>query len=163
MTDLYVQVSPDSTGKLVDTAQLTVNALTVQRQRVAIGDNTTPANYLIIDANGNAQHKMAPAPASLLTSAAINFSASGLNAIVAAVAAKTTKIHRIFFKVNGATTITFQDGSTALTGPIQMLSNDSIILDFSGDPWFTGSTNTAFNLNSTNAVQVSGTVWYVQS
>lgn len=37
----------------VDVAELTVNAKTVERQRVAIGDNTTPANYLAIAADGS--------------------------------------------------------------------------------------------------------------
>jgi hypothetical protein len=54
MTDQYVIVAPDSTGKKIDTAELTVNAQTVERQRMAIGDNTTAANYLVIDASGNA-------------------------------------------------------------------------------------------------------------
>jgi hypothetical protein len=54
MADQYVIVAPDSTGKKIDTAELTVNAQTVERQRMAIGDNTTAANYLAIDATGNA-------------------------------------------------------------------------------------------------------------
>jgi hypothetical protein len=38
MADSFVQVAPDSTGKMVDTVSMTVGANTVQRQRVSIGD-----------------------------------------------------------------------------------------------------------------------------
>lgn len=52
MADSDVQVAPDSTGKLVDTASLTTGAGTVQRQRMILGDNTTAANYAVIDSSG---------------------------------------------------------------------------------------------------------------
>lgn len=52
MTDSFVEIAPDSTGKFIDTAQLTVNATTVQRQRMVLGDNTTAANYAIVDSAG---------------------------------------------------------------------------------------------------------------
>lgn len=41
MADGFVQVAPDSTGKKVDASELTVNAQTVERQRVVIGDPTS--------------------------------------------------------------------------------------------------------------------------
>lgn len=103
-----------------------------------------------------------PYPAGF-TEAIINFSASGDTALVAAVAAQTTKIYRLFLVVAGATTLTFKDGSSALTGAMTMTSGGSLTLDFDGNPWFTGSANTAFNLNSGNAVQVSGRLYYIQS
>jgi hypothetical protein len=40
MADQYVQVAADSTGKKVDTSELTVNSQTVQRQRVIVGSNS---------------------------------------------------------------------------------------------------------------------------
>lgn len=52
MADSDVQIAPDSTGKLVDTASLSTGAGTVQRQRVILGDNTTAANYAVIDSSG---------------------------------------------------------------------------------------------------------------
>lgn len=52
MTDSYIQAPPDSTGKKLDTAQLVIGANTVQRERVVLGDNTTAANYAVINASG---------------------------------------------------------------------------------------------------------------
>lgn len=43
MTDGIVQVAPDSTGKKVDTSELTVSAQTVERQRVVLADDTAAA------------------------------------------------------------------------------------------------------------------------
>lgn len=48
MADAYIQVQPDSTGKKVDVSELTVNAQTVERQRVVIGDNATAGNYAAV-------------------------------------------------------------------------------------------------------------------
>ena len=43
MSDSFVQVAPDSTGKKVDVSQLTVSAQTVERQRMVIADDATAA------------------------------------------------------------------------------------------------------------------------
>lgn len=43
MSDSYVQVQPDSSGKKVDTSELTVNSLTVERQRVVLADDADEA------------------------------------------------------------------------------------------------------------------------
>jgi len=98
-----------------------------------------------------------------LTSAKFdNAAASGDTAAVAAASAKVTRVYRLFIVVGGATNITFKDGATALTGAIPLAANQSITLDFDGEPWFTCSNNSAFNINSSNAVQVSGRVYYTQ-
>ena len=52
MADSYIQVPPDSTGKLLDMSALTTTSGTVQRERVILGDNTTAANYASINASG---------------------------------------------------------------------------------------------------------------
>lgn len=39
MSDSYIQVAPDSSGKKVDASELVVNAETVQRQRFVIADD----------------------------------------------------------------------------------------------------------------------------
>jgi hypothetical protein len=41
MSDQYVQVSPDSSGKKIDVSELTVSNNTVERQRVVIGGNAS--------------------------------------------------------------------------------------------------------------------------
>lgn len=43
MADGIIQVAPDSTGKKVDTSELTVNAQTVERQRIVLADNSDAA------------------------------------------------------------------------------------------------------------------------
>jgi hypothetical protein len=104
------------------------------------------------------------AGAAALTSAAVTFASSGDNTVVAAVSAKTTKVYRLMIVVAGATSIIFKDGAgTSLTGAMPIAANGSITLDFDGEPWFTGSTNTAFIINSSNAVQVSGIIYYINS
>jgi hypothetical protein len=52
MADGFVKVAPDSTGKIIDTSELTVNAQTVERQRVVLGDPTIAAALAVI-ANAN--------------------------------------------------------------------------------------------------------------
>jgi hypothetical protein len=45
MSNSFVQLPPDSSGKSVDASSLNVGASTVQRQRIIIGDNTGTASY----------------------------------------------------------------------------------------------------------------------
>lgn len=164
MTDSFVQVQPNSTGAKIDNSQLTQDGGdVVERQRVSIGDDANVDNHAAVDSGGNLQHKIGPAPASLLTAAVINSSAGGLIALCAGSSGKTVKLHRIWLVVGGPTNLTFQDGSTPLSGPAPILQGGGITLDFSGDPWYVSSTGAALNLNSSAAVQISGTAYYVQS
>jgi hypothetical protein len=98
--------------------------------------------------------------------AAINFTATGDNTVVAGVAGQQIRVYRIFFVVSAATTITFKDGAgTNLTGAISMLANGSFVLDFDFDnhPWFTTSVGNAFVINQSGTAQVSGRVYFTQS
>ena len=54
MTDNYVQVATDGSGKKIDTSELTVNSQTVERQRVVIGDPTNPAGLADVTPAGTA-------------------------------------------------------------------------------------------------------------
>jgi hypothetical protein len=124
-----------------------------------------------LDANGNFIPASAANPlpvsfgrsAAVLTEVKIDTASSGDLALVAAVAGQTTKLYRIILVAAGATTITFKDGATALTGAMTLNAGGAIVLDFDGTPWFTGSANAAFNVNSSAAVQISGRAYYVQS
>jgi len=49
MADGVVQVAPDSSGKKVDTSELTVSAQTVERQRIVIADNATAAALAAVE------------------------------------------------------------------------------------------------------------------
>jgi hypothetical protein len=99
-----------------------------------------------------------------LTAAAVSHSASGDNTVVAAVAGKTTRVYRLFLVVAGTTVITIKDGAgTALTGVMTFAAGGSLILDFQAEPWFSCTAGNAFIINSSNAVQISGTVYYVNA
>src|SRR5689334_16629252 len=95
-----------------------------------------------------------------LQMAAISFSGSGDNTVVAAIATNRIKVHRIFIVVGGSTNITFKHGTTAFTGALPMTANGGITLDITGEPWFITALNEAFVINSSSAVQVSGALWY---
>ena len=61
------------------------------------------------------------------------------------------------------TSIEFQDGSVNMSGAAYCGQGGGITLDYTGEPWYVGTAGNAFNLNSANAVQVSGTVYFIQS
>jgi hypothetical protein len=160
-----VQVPPVS-GTVqagIDNVQVVTSAGTAQRQVVTPADPNTPGNYQSFDANGNAQVKFGPALAALLTAAPINFNASGPQALVAAVTGKIIRVYRLWLTVSAQTNLEFQDGSTPLSGSAPCGSNGGITLDYTGEPWYVGSAGNALNLNSSNAVQCGGTIYYVQS
>ena len=52
MSDSYVQIQPDSTGKYVDCTSLTIGSVTVQRQRIVIADPSTAEAFANIAAKG---------------------------------------------------------------------------------------------------------------
>ena len=82
---------------------------------------------------------------------------------IAGVLGQTAKVYRLFLVAAGATNLTIKDGATALTGAIALPANGSITLDFDGEPWFTGSPNTNFIINSSAAVQISGRIYFIQN
>lgn len=90
---------------------------------------------------------------------AINFSSSGSNQIIAANATKRIIIHRIWLVVAGATNLTFVDNLSS-PAAIPMAANGGITFDATGEPWFITDKNTAFSINSSAAVQVSGECYY---
>ncbi len=102
------------------------------------------------------------ADASDLLDAPINFAASGDNTIIAGVAGQVIRVWKIFFIAGASTDITYKDASSAKSGPLPFSSNEGMVLDFDTKPWITCLAGDAFVLNSTNAVQVSGMVYYTQ-
>jgi hypothetical protein len=48
MADAFVRVPPDSTGKKIDTTELTVGGDVVERQRIVIGDNTHTSTFATV-------------------------------------------------------------------------------------------------------------------
>ena len=81
---------------------------------------------------------------------------------VAGVTGQIIRVYKLFLVVGGTTTLTFQDGSTGLSGGLPMVVNGSIVLDMDGQPWFKTSSGNAFNISNSGNLQVSGTVYYTQ-
>ena len=126
---------------------------------------TPPPNrfgVILYDEDGNPQNL---ATAARTTQASISISTSGDNSIVGAVAGQTTRVHRIFLVAAGAVNITFKDGaSTSLTGALSLpAAGAGMVFDFSTEPWFVTSANSAFIINLSAAVQVSGRIYYSRS
>jgi hypothetical protein len=94
--------------------------------------------------------------------AKIDAATNGDNSIIAAVAAKKHRIHRLVLTVATTTTITFKDGSTALTGAVTLAAGTPLILDATESEWplFSLSANSAFVINLGGAVQCSGRAYY---
>lgn len=97
--------------------------------------------------------------------AVINFNSSGDNIVITNLASNPTtgpiNVYGIIFTVGGATNITFKDGTTALSGAIVFTGNgSSMVLQINDEPYFPVSPGNNFVMNSSNAVQVSGIVYY---
>lgn len=102
-----------------------------------------------------------------LRSAAISCSTVGNNTIIAASSGKAIKVYKMFFVVDSGVSITFYDSTTtAMSGAMKFVGNQGIVLDMDGNndpqPWFNVTPGNAFVFNLSDAVQVSGTIYYTQ-
>lgn len=96
------------------------------------------------------------------TVAAVSVSSSGDNTIIAAVAAKTSKVYRLVVTAASPVDIAIKDDTTVL-GTFQNVVSLTLE-DTSGNPLFAQAVaNKNFILNLSSAVAVKGTVWYVNS
>ena len=89
--------------------------------------------------------------------AVINFATASTNVIVPGVPGQRINVMKIFLTIVGSTTLTFEDGTTPLTGPMTL---SAMALDYDGCPWWTTSKGNGFSINSSNPVQVSGSLQY---
>jgi hypothetical protein len=100
-----------------------------------------------------------------IKSAAISFTTTGDNTIVAASAGKLITVIALLLVSTAPTNITVKDGSNLLSGAMPLAAGVPLVLPV--DPtvdWY--STTAAANnliLNQSGAVQVSGTVWFIQN
>ena len=95
-----------------------------------------------------------------LATAIVNSSSSAI-AAPAGVQGKIIKVYRLFLVVGAATTITFEDGSNPVSGPISLLASEAIVFDIDGSPWFTTSSGNAFTIGNSGGVQIGGNVYYM--
>lgn len=105
-----------------------------------------------------------PLTTSDLTAARISFNATTEQTIVTATAAQTTRVYRFRISTAGAANITIRDGvAGTILEVLQFPAAGFLILDFNTRPYWITSTNAAFTLQSSTAVQVEGRVEYVKS
>src|SRR4051794_37817934 len=87
MADGFVQVQPDSTGKQVDTSELTVGLNTVERQRIVLADGTNAAGLGAVQNTAPAGTEYGivtrPIPSGIQTVAQAEVNATGTLAAVA--------------------------------------------------------------------------------
>jgi hypothetical protein len=99
----------------------------------------------------------------VLTRLPINIASSGDNIIIPA---DTTGyqifVHRIWFLVAAAVNITFKDNLPS-PAAVPFAANEGLTFDATGEPWFITNPNTAFIMNLSGNVQVSGEVFYLLS
>lgn len=99
---------------------------------------------------------------SVFLTAKISTASSGALTAIAAVTGKVIQVYKIILVAAGTTTVTMQDGATALTGAMSMAVGIPLILSFDGNPWFTTTAGNAFEISNGSAIQISGIVYYTQ-
>ncbi len=162
VTPNVIPVTPGS-GINLDAAQVVVAGNTVEREIVVAGSPSTPGNYQETTDDSASIIMPVASTQGQLQSAAISFSGSGANVVIAAISGKVVRVYRLFLVVGGATNLTMQDTSaSAFSGALPMTANGAITLDFESEPWFTTAAGNGFAMNSSSGVQVSGTVYYTQ-
>lgn len=99
-----------------------------------------------------------------LLEAVIDASAAGDNVIVAGVPGRTIRVFRLFFVVGGDTIITIKDGAAIVfTGPMFLTTGGSVVLDFTDQHWFATHDGNNFVIESANAVEIAGRIYYTMS
>lgn len=150
MSDAFIQVPPDSTGKKVDTSELTVGANTVERQRFNISDPTTAAAIAgITNADpGSTDYGLTVRPLRPPGAAAL---LSGQQAVTAsAVALASNACKKVRVKSLQANNIPIYVGPTGITTSTgyELGPGESIEVELS-------NTNLVFVIASTTGASVS--------
>jgi hypothetical protein len=92
----------------------------------------------------------------------ISFAASGDNIVIAS-GNYPLSVYCLLLTVGGATNLTLKS-STATSGAIILTGNGSAISKaMSDEPYYHCNPGIDFIINSSNAVQVSGILWYTRS
>src|SRR5579863_7579437 len=97
-------------------------------------------------------------------SSIIDITSSGNNTVISGIAGQVITVYGMFFQCGAATTITFYNGSTALTGPMAFTAGGGLNVFF-GDstPIFTLTAGSALVINVSGLLpQVGGFIYYTQ-
>lgn len=119
--------------------------------------NITPITMPVTAGDGSPQNLPVPPP--YLAPVQVNFASGYPQQLVAATPGSLTRLYRVFLVADGATTLTFCDGAAVCFTWKAEAPGDTLTLDPGIWAWAQGSLDTAFNLNSSNNVQITGTVW----
>ena len=98
----------------------------------------------------------------LVRQAPINFNTSGDNVVVLGVIGQIIRVLQFFYVCGAATNITFKSNATALSGPLIFSTNGAQVQDYMQLP-LNCNVGDSFIMNSSNAVQVGGTIWYINT
>lgn len=91
---------------------------------------------------------------------AISAAASGVNALVAAVASRKIRVTSLFLVADGAVTAQFRSAANNITGAMSFAANGGIVLPYNKNGWFTTEINEALNVNLGGAVGIRGALTY---
>ncbi len=98
-----------------------------------------------------------------LSFAVVNISSSGDTVVISDIPDTTVKIYGISLLIGGDTDITLKDEDDNLYFPLFSYSEGAaIVLDPQSSPRFTCTTGDGFILTSSNAVPISGNIYYTQ-
>src|SRR5262252_4472652 len=102
--------------------------------RITLTDGLNSNYIAIVNPDGSLNIEMQPSTIVRLSEAIINFTATGDNIIVPAAAGQVIRVYRYFLVVGSATNLTFKDGTTVLTGPINLASNEAMVFTLDTAP-----------------------------
>lgn len=91
--------------------------------------------------------------------AAVSFSASGDNVVITGLPSKQIKVLQFDLVIGAATNLILKSGSTVIGGQMNFSANAAWVKDYFQLPT-TCNPGDNFIINSSNAVQVGGTIWF---
>lgn len=92
--------------------------------------------------------------------APINFSGAGDNTVINGTLGLRIKVLQFFFVIGAATNLTYKSGTTPISGPLDFPGAGAQVQDFIQLP-LTCNLGDSFVINSSNGVQVGGTIWFI--
>ncbi len=93
----------------------------------------------------------------------IDFSGAGDNIAIVGSPKKIIKVLQFFFVLSAATNLIFKSAATALTGTMQYPSAGAQVQDFIQLPLTCLQAGDGFVINSSSAVQIGGTIWFIRA
>lgn len=92
---------------------------------------------------------------------AVSFSGSGDTTIVTGLSGKEIKVLQWELVIAAATNIILKSGTTVIGGQMNFSANAGYVKDYLQLP-LTCNPGDSFIINSSNAVQIGGTLWFAQ-